>query len=198
MTNSASPASSVSPASTQSAAPLNARFSEIVAYLAQERAELEAYVLSLPESSLQRRAHPERWSVAEMLEHLVIVEDGSGRLVSKLVKQAVEEGAVQETDFSSKLGCLDMYYVDGVKIVAPSFLTPDKQIPVADSLAALRVTRERLLVAIQKANGLDMTRVKGPHPLFGPIDGYQWIVMIGKHEERHLHQMKDTVNALTN
>ncbi|MEP6778525.1 MAG: DinB family protein [Gemmatimonadaceae bacterium] len=185
-----------SPASTQPSAPLNERLSEIVAYLARERAELEAYVASLPDKSLQERAHPDRWSVSEMLEHLVIVENGSGRMVSKLTKEAIEEGSAPETATSSMLGSLDAHYAPNTRIVAPAFLTPDKKIPVADSLAELRVARARLLGAIQKANGLDLTRVKGPHPVFGPIDGYQWLVMIGKHEERHLQQMKDTVRAL--
>ena len=182
--------------SKQISPPLNERLSEIVDYLALVRAELEAYVASLPEKSLQERAHPNRWSVAEMLEHLVIVENGSGRMVSKLTKQAIEEGSVPETATSSVLGSLDTQFGSDVKIVAPSYLSPDKKIPVADSIAELRIARERLLGAIQKANGLDLTRVKGPHPVFGPIDGYQWMVMIGQHEERHLQQMKDTVSAL--
>jgi hypothetical protein len=44
-------------------------------------------------------------------------------------------------------------------------------------------------------DGRDLTRLSAPHPIFGPINGYEWVLFIGQHEERHLGQLRDTVNG---
>jgi hypothetical protein len=36
--------------------------------------------------------------------------------------------------------------------------------------------------------------VSAPHPIFGALNGYQWILSVGKHEERHLIQLRETLS----
>jgi hypothetical protein len=31
------------------------------------------------------------------------------------------------------------------------------------------------------------------HPFFGPYDGWQWALMVARHEERHLLQLHEVV-----
>jgi uncharacterized damage-inducible protein DinB len=183
---------------TTPVSPLHPRIAEIIQYLGDERGALLSYVGSLPDDSLTRRVHAARWSVAEILEHLSIVEDSSGRLISNLIKQARAEGAVPETETTSILGCVDALVAKSLekKLVAPERVQPGGNKSVADSLESLRMSRERLLRATEGASGLDLSKVAAPHPVYGPINAYQWLLLAGKHELRHLHQMKNTVREL--
>lgn len=178
-------------------AALHPRYAEIVDYLTRARADVELYVNGLSEPARQARATPDRWSVMETLEHLSLVEDSIGRVVSHLAKQANADGALQDDDVSSVLTCLDTFGLNtaNAKLVAPERVRPAGVKSVQESLQNLRISRERLLAAIQAANGLDLTRVSAPHPLLGPMNGYQWLVLIATHEYRHLKQMKEAVSG---
>jgi hypothetical protein len=57
---------------------------------------------------------------------------------------------------------------------------------VLESLAAVR---ERTYRAFAGVDGRDLTQVSVPHPFFGPFNGYEWLLFLGKHEERHLVQL---------
>jgi hypothetical protein len=180
--------------STVPPTPLHPRIAEIVAFLNAEREQLVTYVNTLSDSVSQHRPAPAQWSVADTLEHLALLEDSVGRLVSTLIKQARTEGDVQDVEMSSIMGTLDQYNVEGTetKLVAPERVRPSGAASVSASLQRLTDSREHLLNAVRSASGLDLTRVSAPHPFFGPINAYQWLVLIGRHELRHLKQMKNS------
>lgn len=183
---------------TTSDAPLSVRLQEVADYLDHERAELLSFVESVPENLLHKRPAPSRWSVAENLEHLSITEDSCGRVFSTLVKQAKAEGAVADMESTSLLHCLDEYDLDGEnqKLIAPDRVLPAGTMNVPESLERLSVARSRLKQAMHGANGLDLSGVSLPHPLLGPFNGYQWMVLVGRHELRHLRQMRNTMQEL--
>ena len=173
------------------------RLTEVVDYLQRERADLLAYVQSLPESVLNQSPNSAAWSVAETLEHLAKIESGAGRLISTLLKQAIAEGKSTESE-TSVIDCIDQHRIDeGVqKIDAPDFVKPADGVAAEKSLETLQASRIRVIEAIHKASGWDLGSVSYPHPFFGLMTGYQWIVLIGKHEERHLKQMKEAVRLI--
>jgi hypothetical protein len=186
------------PTTSSTGPALNARLTEFATLATTTRSELLEYVKSLPDAVLTQRAVPERWSVAEILEHLSITEDGMGRLISTLAKQLRNEGAPQETETSSILGVLDGEATEYQtrKLVAPERIRPTGAMSAHDALEKLQVARARLLDAVHAANGLDFSKASFPHPFLGALNGYQWLVFICRHEMRHLKQMKETVNSL--
>ncbi len=173
------------------------RLSEVVDYLLRERAELLGYVENLPPASLGVRPSEGSWSVAETLEHLAKIEGGAGRLVSTLVKQAKAEDKTTQSQ-TSIIDCLDQYRIeDGIqKFEAPDFVKPAEKLSPAASLESLKASRVKVIEAIHKAEGWDLGRVTFPHPFIGPLTGYQWLLLIGRHEERHLKQIKDAVRRI--
>ncbi len=50
--------------------------------------------------------------------------------------------------------------------------------------------RVEFLRLAAEGDGLDLTRVKGQHALFGELNFYEWILMIGQHERRHVTQLR--------
>ena len=183
---------------TSASAPLNPRLSELVKYVNETREQLETFVGNVPPSLQTARDKPEGWTVAEVIEHLAMIEDSVGRLISAMAKQLRAENA-HETETSSVLGGLDQFGLPGTKskLVAPESYRPTGTLSTAEALEKLRAIRTRVLEAVQKVNGLDLTKASFPHPYFGPMNGYQWLLMIGQHEMRHLNQMKDSIQRLT-
>jgi DinB superfamily len=167
------------------------RIAELLGELEDARRELLAVVAELtPE---QRDAPPagDLWSVAEILEHLCVVEDSGGRLLSKLMKQAQANGAF-EVESSSVLGVMDAFkLMDTTKrIIAPEIVVPRAGTTAVESLQRLAAIRERTVTALVQGSGLALGTVSWPHPLFGPLTGYQWILTIALHERRHAAQIR--------
>jgi len=166
------------------------RIAELMTELEDSRAELSRTVSAL--TPAQRDAEPvgNEWSVAQILEHLCIVEDGGGRLMTKLMRLAQENGAY-ETDSSSVLHALDKFQLLDLnrRIEAPPQVIPSGTVTVAQAMERLAAIRERLLTAMVQASGLALGTVTHPHPLFGPLDGYQWLLVISFHERRHIAQI---------
>jgi hypothetical protein len=176
---------------------LNARLTELVDYATEVRAELESYVRTVPEALQAKRAESDTWSVAEHLEHLALIEDGIGRLISSMGKQLKADNVV-ETKSDSLMSSLDAYGVPEVKsrLMAPQPYHPTGSISAQEALERMRAIRTRLLEGVHKANGFDLTQKSAPHPFFGPLNGYEWLLLIGQHEKRHLNHMKAVVNTL--
>ena len=72
---------------------------------------------------------------------------------------------------------------------APARLEPSADTDLDASWASLTAVRERTYRAFAGVDGGDLTQVSVPHPFFGPFNGYEWLLFLGKHEERHLVQL---------
>lgn len=48
-------------------------------------------------------------------------------------------------------------------------------------------------LAARRDCGPRLSLVRHPHQFFGDFDGWQWVLMIARHEERHLLQIEETV-----
>lgn len=62
--------------------------------------------------------------------------------------------------------------------------------------AAVDRARDTTRALVVETDGLAVEAVVLPHPLFGPLDFYQWIVFLGGHEGRHALQVREIGRAL--
>ncbi|MBX3507119.1 MAG: hypothetical protein KF895_16705, partial [Parvibaculum sp.] len=63
-------------------------------------AELESLVGELPREAAEHCPEGEKWSVAEIVEHLAMVEDGISRICAKLIGKAEKNGDVSDGTIS--------------------------------------------------------------------------------------------------
>ncbi len=173
---------------------LHPRIAEIIDVLEHAHRDLVEVVTAIPEARRDAPGDNGKWSVAQHLEHLAMVEDGAGRLMSKLIKEVAARDE-RETETSSLLGSLDRYQVWTTtrKIVAPEMVQPREGLSAADALARLTTARTRMIGALQKASGLALASVTFPHPVVGPLNVYQWGLISAQHERRHLEQIRALV-----
>jgi hypothetical protein len=171
---------------------------EIAAYLDETRAAVVRAVASLSPEESARRPAPGDWSVDEILTHLSLVEPGVAKRIAKSVGRAKGEGLERETSVSSVLGSLDGAPLEKLneRQVSPEIVEPKTVLPLPEALAALALSRESLRHAMAEADGWALESVVAPHLRLGPINMYQWLVFVGRHESRHLAQIERTIAAL--
>ncbi len=175
------------------------KVAELFAYMDQTRAALFATARDINPTVAMIRPREDVWSTAEILAHLALVEDGVGRLTSKTIKAAREQGIGPDQSDESFMSNLDEYRVveNPDKRQAPSGIVPDIGPPVEESLAVLEQSRARLKEALTAAGDIDLCSITRPHPVLGDLNLYQWALFVAQHEERHRRQIEKTCDQVT-
>jgi hypothetical protein len=163
------------------------------AALADDRRALREAVELVPSGRRRERPGEGRWSVAEVLEHLAIVEERSVAIIAKLVADAPARSAAGSTDPTplDRTALRDR----SRRVSAPEVIQPTGTIDAGEAWARLERSRLELEVTIAAAADRDLTKVNRTHPALGQIDGYQSIGAIGGHEERHAAQIREIARA---
>jgi uncharacterized damage-inducible protein DinB len=155
---------------------------------AQER--FVAAVSNLNEAQADFRPDENQWTIAEIVEHISIVNDGFLRLTHKLLKEA--ESAPQPPRVDLNLGhtSLDENGQQRGPFQAPERVRPQGGARVEDSLAKMRTSLAGFAEIQSRLEAVDLSEKMFPHPALGPINAYQWMVLLGEHEDRHRGQIE--------
>jgi uncharacterized damage-inducible protein DinB len=177
---------------------MHARLAETMDYVEDKRKELLQSFAGVPEDRLSRRASAAGWSVAEIVDHLSIVEAGIARLIAKRAARAREAGLGEEKSTESVLASFDQQRttLDSTIMQAPTTVKPRENIEFKEALKGLESSRDALRVAVLGASGLSLGEIKHTHPFLGELDLYQWLIFIGQHEGRHKKQIERTLNSI--
>lgn len=170
---------------------------EITGYLARVRADLATVIDRTPPAAFDRRPVNGGWSGTGIIHHLGKVEGSTAKLLEGLFAKALADGVPLDPGTPSWMHSLDKWRVPdrGFRIVAPDRVAPDPTAEFASSWNSLQAVRPRLLRAVEDVDGRDLTTVSAPHPFLGPLNGYEWVLFIGQHEQRHLNQLRETLSA---
>ena len=178
---------------------MHPRTEELLHHLDENRAALRAAVETVPASLRETRPAADRWSVAEVLEHLTRVEDGVTRLLASKLAEARMTGALEpERETSPVIDTVPRaLLLDRTRrITAGDRVLPRGDLNSMSGLAALDSSRAKLRDLVVTYDGMSLGAVSHPHPAFGVLDGYQWVTFIGTHEARHAAQIRETGETL--
>lgn len=164
---------------------------EIFGALDATRARLAASVEGLGEGGENFRPAPGRWSIADIMEHLAAAESSSLRLFDKLLRKAEAEGRTRAGgDAFAPVSIAEHTERSRTeKYQSPEAIRP-KGAPLADSLASLADSLAALHALRPRIERADCSDLHFPHPAFGPLNLYQWLLFTAAHEERHLAQIE--------
>lgn len=170
---------------------MHSRTQELLSHLDKQHDRLRQAVESIPRSRREVKPSPERWSVAEVLEHLSIVETRIEKVFTAKLAEARARGIGLERDTTPVVPTIDMDRVlDRTRqIVAAEAARPTGRFDAEGAWAALERARESLCTAVRDSDGLALGEVIHPHPVLGPINLYQWVAFVGGHEARHAAQV---------
>jgi hypothetical protein len=170
----------------------NARIREVVEELGAARKRLLDSVASLSGEDMDFFPSTDRWSIGEILHHLRLTEKSVVRVLQKLANKAAKAGLGPDLGTSSVVHSLDRLSIETAvdRLVSPASVVPTKGIPARELLEGLSGSRAALMEALEPCARFDMTQIPFPHPVFGKLDAYQWVLFVAKHEERHRRQIE--------
>jgi hypothetical protein len=174
------------------------RVVELLDQLDVHRASLRAAVDSVPIGLRDRRPAEGRWSVAEILEHLGIVEARIAGLIEQQVEAGRARGLPAEIETASVLSALDVSALldRSVRRVSGDASLPTGQLDAVAAWTKLEQARLKLRQVVIAADGLALGDLSAPHPRLGPLNLYQWLLFLGGHEGRHALQIREVGEAL--
>jgi hypothetical protein len=170
---------------------------DVFSRLDASRAALGAAVESIAAPLRQQRPGPERWSVAEVLEHLSIVERLFTGRVADAIDAARAGGLAGET--ADRLPLPDDIEARMAnranKRSSPEVALPTGTLDAAAAWKALESGHQRLRALVEEVDGLALSGVMLTHPFFGTLTVYQFVELMAAHEGRHTEQIKDIARS---
>lgn len=167
---------------------------EMFVWLDKSRAGVVNQVENLTDEQLNFH-EPERWSAANIVEHLAMIENGILQMIEKGLSQAEAANAPAPAKISPPVSFEQFAEVSKTPKIAPDFVTPTCTMSAHESLKSLEQSRGKLKNLRPRLESVDLSNAKFAHPYFGELDLYHWIPFIGMHEARHLRQIKDVLTV---
>ena len=156
-------------------------------------AELKTTVNGVDPALLSKRPAENEWSVAEVIEHLCLVEGA----VMKGIKVKLAQPPVK-VSFLKKFFPMRIVSLRMKRLQAPKYVQPANDLPpmneLLDKFDALRANTKEICIK----EGARLNQVCLKHPYFGDMDGAAAVSMVAFHEQRHLKQIRETLKKLTN
>jgi uncharacterized damage-inducible protein DinB len=133
----------------------------------------------------------DRWSVAEVAEHIAVSESTLFGLVQQRIMQSPAAPEKREQVKGKDQLILEKMPDRSHKAQAPEFLRPTgRWATEADLTKAFEDSRNTTMDYIRTTND-DLRDHFFDHPVFGPLDGYQWLLLISAHSARHTAQIEE-------
>jgi len=135
------------------------------------------------------KSGPDRWSVAEVMEHIAATEDRIFSMLTEQVMKAPPRPAGEDTK------AIDQMVLTGIpdrthKAQAPEPLKPTNRYGSPEaSLKHFLESRARTVDFLKKTD--DLRAHAADSPLGKKLDGYEWILFIAGHSERHTKQINE-------
>ncbi len=158
-----------------------------VAYLEKTKAGVIDAAKGLSDAQLNYKIAPERWSVAQVLEHIASAED---MLFGMMETQAMQGPARADGE---DVHAIDQLILTAIpdrtqKRSAPEPLIPNDRFHGAKaSLEHFEASRDKTIAFLKNTSGLRDHAIDSP--LGKKLDPYQWILFLAAHSERHTKQM---------
>ena len=177
---------------------MHPRTEEVINYLDSERKALREAVERVPPELRDKQPGADRWSVAQVLQHLGIIEKRIGLGMAKWVTDARSGGVESEAETSSIMNSLPLGLITdrSQRRNAPEDVRPLADTDAESAWATLQKSRETLRAAFLAGDGLALSQVIQPHPVLGAINLYQWMLFVGSHEMRHTAQVIEIAEQL--
>ncbi|MDN4494622.1 DinB family protein [Ureibacillus aquaedulcis] len=154
------------------------------------REELLKSVSSLTDEQLNEVVEEGSWSIAQILEHLYIMELN----VVRQIRLALNQEEYDEP------GSFPLHVVADrtKKISAPEILIPSNNFLTSEELREkLSASRAFLEKIAHHHSEEELNQKTFAHRRFGVLTLSQWISLVGYHEQRHIGQVEEIKKALT-
>jgi hypothetical protein len=167
-------------------------------FLEQTRNTVIGATKGLTEEQWRFKPAPDRWSIAENLDHIVIVQE---RVLGPILSQLASAPAPWANRDYKAVDAIVIHQFPTrlAKFPAPEFVRPDDQIVPLELLDRLKTNYIRLMDYLESTPGLrqhagEAAPLKAvSNGVYEVMDGYQWVLAAAAHTERHAKQMLEVI-----
>jgi hypothetical protein len=164
---------------------------KVIKLLKESQAETLEALEKLSDAQLKFKPAPERWSVLECAEHIMLAE---GLLFGTLQRAVATQ---PNPDWESKTKGKTEFLEDVLagrkgKAQAPESIVPSGKLSRGQVIQKFKEARAiTLKFAEQSQVPLKAHTLEHPSPVFGTLNGYQWLIYIPLHNIRHNKQIAE-------
>jgi uncharacterized damage-inducible protein DinB len=164
---------------------------KVLGWMDASRQEFLAAIDNVSDAQWKWKPAPERWSVGEVAEHVVLAEAGQFANVKKALAAGASADWEQKT--RGKTEMIEMVMAPRLgKATSPEPLVPGGKMTRAQArerFEALRVEMEKF--ARETTAPLKEHLAAHPMPVFDPLNAYQWLIYAPLHTQRHVKQIAE-------
>lgn len=169
---------------------------EIFTMITREHEQFLAALAEVNEAQASFRPTADEWTLAEIAEHVAITNSGFLRIGSKLLRAAEAAGTPPPEALNLSSVLLD---AEGrqhpARFAAPEVVRPQGNQSLAESVEKLGAAQTGLAEILPRLAAADCRAGKFPHPVVGPLNTYQWLIVWGEHLNRHQQQIQRVKSA---
>jgi hypothetical protein len=164
---------------------------KLIKLLKDSQAETLALVEKLSDEQWKFKPAPEKWSVGECVEHIMMAEGALFANVEKAL--AAKENPAWAEQTKGKTEFLERVMPSRTgRAQAPEAIVPTGKVPRAELLKQLRDARAKTLKFAEAAKApLKSHTAEHPFPVFNTLNAYQWVIYIPLHNQRHNKQIEE-------
>ena len=132
---------------------------------------------------------PDKWSIAEVAEHIALAEGFIFQVVERSLQAPAKPAMENPRAADERLltGVTDR----SKKFQAPEPIQPGgKYATVAETMAAFVQERDKHIDYLKETPD-PLREHFAPHPVIGELDAFQWILLMSAHTERHVKQIEE-------
>ena len=160
-----------------------------LALLSRTRVTLQEAVAGVTPDEAQWKPGPDRWSILEYVEHLVVSDDGLVALVKRTMAQPATP-ETQEERAAREQRIRETPIPRGANRAPEALQPPGKFTTVAEAMQAFEAARDRTIVFTNTVEG-DLRSHFSNHGVLGPLDAYQWLLGNARHVETHSAHIRE-------
>jgi hypothetical protein len=128
-----------------------------------------------------------------VVHHLYLTEAQVSTFLDKMLEKARKRSTPPANpELPSQLHSLNVFSIDVpvTPMKSPDSSVPTHGLPQDDLLRNLAESREGLKNIASGLCDYNLSDIRFPHPALGKINLYQWLLFVGKHEQRHTIQIE--------
>jgi DinB superfamily len=165
-----------------------------VNYLIETRDGLLADVKSLSDTQLHYKVSPQKWSIAQVVEHITLAEVTFRATVDSILQSHPDPSRRDEVK-SSDTTVIRVVTDRSHKSTAPEVLRPHDKFPSTSAALQEFVVERDMNIEFMKSTDADLRDhyAPQPHPILGVLDIYQVVIQMAAHSRRHTLQIEEVM-----
>ena len=174
----------------------SAEIDQALEYFDRTHKRILAVTSELSEARWNFKPAPDRWSIAEILVHITMVQE---RILGVVLPSLATAPPVPDGHDRQTIDRIVYERIPDrtVKAKAPEFILPAGGSTPAESLDRVAVNYSRLAEYVTstpdlREHGIESAPLKFiSNGLYSHLDGLQWAVILVSHDQRHIRQIEE-------